>query len=351
LKNQKKLVLCNIIYYGEIGLNELIIHYHLQNDTHEMNAKILNVCEAKIISIFEQLVEVLGLQVDVELRLVAREEGGLRDKLKYIISNNVGGVLIGFISQVLAGLVVFYITKTSEEQQINMQQCLEVSSDLQKQIKDNAEIDLIERQKQTEILAKINQGIAQLNDNIQLQNDIKKKKSVLYKALASDEEIEAFSVEEVNLDTKEYIEKSRVNKDQFENFILEQEDLEPIIDRDATIAIISPVLNSNGKYKWRGEYKGEAIDFYMTDGDFKKMILSNQIKFGANDLLSGVLKISRKINEVGEEIITNYAVEEVFGFEHDDGSYTETQKGYKERLKKNAPNPPTELYMNFDSDN
>ena len=179
------------------------------------------------------------------------------------------------------------------------------------------------------------------------QNDIKKKQSGLYKNLAADNDIEKFSVESVDEHTNEFVEQASVSREEFGTFVLDSGDLEPEIDRNATIVIISSVLNDNGRLKWKGEYNGEIIDFYMSDDDFKQSILLNQVKFGANDLLSGVLKKNRKINEVGEEVITGYSVEAVFGFEHDDGSYTETVKGQRERLRRDMPDEQTTLYMDF----
>ena len=329
-------------------MNELVIHYHLSEQVHEMNAKVLNISEAKIISIAEQIVEVLGLQDDLELALIVRNEGGIRDKLKYVFNTHADTIIASFIVATLSAITAHYVTKLIDGSGNNIEQYTQEITELKAQIQANADLEIEEQRKQTDLLTKISLGIDRLNSDAQIQNEIKKKQSGLYKTLKSDENIEALSVEEIDQYTQDYVEKSRVNRDRFSGFVLEPGELEPIIDRNATIAIISPVLNNNGRYKWRGEYRGEYIDFSMADNEFKRLILSNQVKFGANDLLSGVLRINRKINEVGEEVITGYSVDEVFGFEHDGGSYTETQRGYRERLRAGAPDTPTTLYMDFE---
>lgn len=328
-------------------MNEIVIHFHLPENKHEMNAKVLNVCEAKVIAIIEQIIETLGLQNELQLSMVVRSEGGIRDRLKYQIASLCGPILIPYIATVLGGLTVYYLTKSPSAEIQNIESYTNNINELTTQIKQNTDLQLEEQQKQTQILAGMATGITRLAQDTNTQNDIKKKQSGLYKNLAADNDIEKFSVESVDENTNEFVEQASVSREEFGTFVLDSGDLEPEIDRNATIAIISPVLNDNGRLKWKGEYNGEIIDFYMSDDDFKQSILLNQVKFGANDLLSGVLKKNRKINEVGEEVITGYSVEAVFGFEHDDGSYTETVKGQRERLRRDMPDEPTTLYMDF----
>ena len=328
-------------------MNEIVIHFHLPENKHEIDAKVLNICEAKIIAILEQITETLGLQDELKLSLIARTEGGIRDLLKYQYNPILSGVFFAYIMPVLAGLTVHYLTKSPSAEIQNIESYTNNINELTTQIKQNTDLQLDEQRKQTQILEKMSVGMTQLVQNTTVQNDIKKKQSGLYKNLVADNDIEKFSVESVDERTNEFVEQASVSREEFGTFVLDSGDLEPEIDRNATIAIISPVLNDNGRLKWKGEYNGEIIDFYMSDDDFKQSILLNQVKFGANDLLSGVLKKNRKINEVGEEVITGYSVEAVFGFEHDDGSYTETVKGQRERLRRDMPDEPTTLYMDF----
>lgn len=322
----------------------------MPDNKHEMDAKVLNTCEAKVIAIIDQIIETLGLENEFKLAFVIRTEGGIRDRLKYQIIYLGGAFIVGYIANVLGNLTTNYLTKNPNEEIQNIEKYTKEIEDLTAQIQHNADLQLDEQKKQTKLLENIAKGINQLTTNNQTKNEIQKKQSGLYKTLASDDDIKKFSVETVDKNTQEFVEQASIPRDKFGTFILDSGDLDPIIDRKATIAIISPVLNDNGRYKWKGEYKGEIIDFYMSDSDFKQLILSNQVKFGANDLLSGVLKINRKINEFGEEIATGYSVEEVFGFEHDDGGYTETIKGQRERLKADMPDTPTTLYMDFGTD-
>ncbi len=329
-------------------MNELIIHYHLTDNKHEINAKTLNACEAKVLAVIEHISSVLGIKDELEVNLVIRTEGGIRDKIKCLIKKHAGSIATSIAIGVTINLISHYLTSSE-------QPCIEYinthKADTDRALATLQQISNQQNdatQEQIKILQNINSGLNRLYNEEDIYNEIKKKRSDLYKTMSTDNEVEAFSIEDINPETKEYEEKIKVTRDRFSTFVLDTTDLPPLIDRDATVAIISPVLNSNGRYKWRGEYKGEIIDFYMCDNDFKELILSNKVKFGANDLLSGVLRATRKINELGEEDITNYYIDTVFGFEHNDGSYTETVRGYRERLRAQYPQDPTALYMDFE---
>ena len=64
--------------------------------------------------------------------------------------------------------------------------------------------------------------------------------------------IQSFSIETRSENT--FLEISTVQKSDFNKFIIEpHEEIE--IDKDATIELVAPVLNNNGRIKWKGIYK------------------------------------------------------------------------------------------------
>ena len=91
---------------------------------------------------------------------------------------------------------------------------------------------------------------------------------------------------------------------------------------------------NNSKYKWRGNYNDEVIEFYMNDKEFKNKIFSEDLQFGSNNILSAKLEIRKDIDEDGNEKISSYAVLEVFGTELKDG-YIEMPKTTKKREMNN----------------
>ena len=136
-------------------MNEIVIHFHLPENKHEMNAKVLNVCEAKVIAIIEQIIETLGLQNELQLSMVVRSEGGIRDRLKYQIASLCGPILIPYIATVLGGLTVYYLTKSPSAEIQNIESYTNNINELTTQIKQNTDLQLEEQQKQTQIFTRV----------------------------------------------------------------------------------------------------------------------------------------------------------------------------------------------------
>lgn len=323
-----------------LQLKELVIHYHLSDGVHALNARLFNQCEAKALSIIEQILETLEIDLDIEL--IVRNEGGIRDILIGKPKTNIDRAVLTWINPLLTAIMATVITSANYSAQI--EQLHQTNIALQEQVAllraQNEEQIAIQRQT-LETLNRMDINLNKLSNNTNAQKEIRKKQSVFYKQLADSTNISAISVEEKEINGRIYEQISSVNRDNFTDFILEAGELPPIEDKDAVIKIISPVLNENGKYKWRGEYNGEIIDFYMTDREFRRQILAKEIKFGANDSMSVVLVMNRKINEIGDEVITSYSVPLVLGYEYDNGAFIETANGRERRAQDNV------LYMDF----
>ena len=123
-----------------------------------------------------------------------------------------------------------------------------------------------------------------------------------------------------------------MKKKDFCTFIINTPQRKIEVDENATIEIISPVLN-NSKYRWRGNYNNQVIEFSVKDKEFKNKILNENLQFGSNNILSAVLEIRKDIDENGNEKISSYAVLEVLGTELKDG-YIEMPRAKK--TKKSA---------------
>lgn len=319
--------------------NELAIHYHIKDEKHIMDARIHNICEANIISIIEMISE--AIEVTIKLDIVARNEGGIRDIILFRPKTK-NDILIfqSVYAPILVGIIVFLIsfclTKNPEADALNIQiqkakleLLIAQKQQIQNQDKKEAEI--------LNYLKRITENISNLTQR-PIVKKIRRKQSTVYKQLEEDKNIIAFSVEQ---NTKEYIELGRVNQYEFHNFIMEAPEQITEYDENATIEIVSPVLN-NSNIKWKGIYKGNTIDFYMKDKEFKQQILNNNLKFGSNNILSAILEIKKKINMHGDEEAPIFSVIMVLGTEHQ-GGYIETSKGKQYREN------PKQLSFTFDT--
>lgn len=124
-------------------------------------------------------------------------------------------------------------------------------------------------------------------------------------------------------------------KEEFNNYVLESDELPEETDSEASIEIISPVLKS-GSFKWKGFYSktGDSIDFFMKDKDFTKDVKSKKVSFRNGSCIDCILEIKRKLTEQGEIVNSSYNVLKVFRVRDIDGTYETPQgKKYKQELE------------------
>lgn len=305
---------------------DLIIHYFLQDPRlHQLNARLVNNNQANIISIIEMISTELGIGIDIDV--LATKEGGLRDILRLKPKTTadrwiVSAAIFAVILPTLVGLVVHFLTQDGElttlQKEYYKARLEEIKQDKQINEKQQKEID------------KLKQRIDNL-ETTETTVKIKRKRSVIYTQMNDNTQITSFAMEEYITDKETKI-LGKVDKKDFCKFIDKQDRIIEI-DEDATIEIISPVLN-NSKYKWRGNYNNEVIEFSMKDKEFKNRIFSEDLQFGSNNILSAKLEIRKDIDEYGNEKISSYAVMEVFGTELKDG-YIEMPKTTRRRTIQN----------------
>jgi hypothetical protein len=116
-----------------------------------------------------------------------------------------------------------------------------------------------------------------------------------------------FSIEDHK---KSVLKKIDIPRKDFDEFIMVSDDLESLIDENAVIEIISPILKK-GNYKWRGIYKNKVLFFNMKSNEFKTLVQTGKIEFKNGSSINCVLQIKRKINNIGEEVITGYDILQV----------------------------------------
>ncbi len=303
---------------------DLIIHYFLQNPTlHQLNARLVNNNQANIISIIDMISAELGIGIDIDV--LAAKEGGLRDILRLKQKTTADRWVMGagaIILTILSNIVSDFLTQDNELTQLQKEY---YEAGLE-EIKQNNQVS---EKQQLEIDA-LKQRIDNL-ENTDTAIKIKRKRSAIYTQMNDNNQITSFAMEEYTVN-EEIKTLGKVDKKDFCKFITEQKkDVE--IDEDATIEIISPVLN-NSKYKWRGIYNDEAIEFSMKDKEFKNKILSEDLQFGSNNILSARLEIRKNIDEDGNEKTSGYAVLEVFGTELKEG-YIEMPRTTRRRSMQN----------------
>lgn len=328
--------------------NDLELHYWLIDKSHSMNAFVLNKSEWELLHLIEEISK--ELNIDINIEALAIREGGLIQRLKVLNKNFKAGTIsnqllilivtaiIGTPLSVLSTQLILKLFKDNKQTELNYQNT-ESDIELKKAEirKLNAEANLIEN----ELKEKQEKGICdKIVDSIKENQKISKRTSNFYEELLKENKISCLTISYTSKD------KSRtemtIERSDFDNFVIKENELEPIVDELAIIEIISPVLKK-GNYQWRGIYNGEALNFNMKSNEFKSMVQSGSIEFKNGACISCVLKMDRRIDDVGNEIITAYNIENVIGYFVND-KIIETSEGKMYNKKKKA----TKAQLNFE---
>jgi len=261
--------------------NKLEIHYYLNDGSHSMNAFVRNKAEKDLLDSLRKIGELLDNELDIETE--AYKEGGLVELLA------IGVPVLHYLSPAINNIITHYFTKNADLEELD------------KKIKEETLINL-----QLDNISKI-KDIEKDIDNKLDNKLVQKYVSNFYKRINDYKKVEKIGFKDTEIDSEELI----VSRQYFKNFILEDNvTLEE--DDDAMIEIISPVLKE-GKYNWRGKYKGDKVDFSMGDSKFKSEVIEGKHTFLNGSLISCHLQIKTTFDEFGDEKRKNYSVQKVYG--------------------------------------
>lgn len=321
--------------------NKLELHYlfSIDDKTHTMDAVVRNKCEHELLQIVSTIAKELNVQIKVETE--AYDEGGLIEFYTFL------GTAEGQAIMALANLAVVTLGVLLSRIPLKKAKLDKIEQELN-----------IEAQKLNIALLKQeleNKKINSTNINIEkieyiLNNNIKvlKHKSNFYKILNNYPKVKKISTVKIDEFKKPLEDPQIVERKDFEKFILESDNLEPIPDDNATIEIISPVLKK-GKFKWKGIYNklGSAIEFSMKDKEFKDNVVEEGISFKNGTFIDCIMEIERKIDDLGNIFNSNYSVITVLK-QHDENASFETPKGKKIRQQKDADRQQLRFFENDD---
>lgn len=262
------------------------IHYYFDDDSHSMNAFVRNKAEKDMLDALKQ-VGVL-CNSDVTLETEAYQEGGLKELIV------VGFLLHGtanFFAPFFNNIATHYFTKDAEDRELD------------KQIK-----------RETLIGLKLDNNKKEHELEQEISSKLEDKKTIrfisnFYTKIDNYEKVQKIGFKDLENDKDEFV----VERKYFKNFILE-DNKETIEDNNATIEIISPILKE-GKFKWKGLYNGEKIDFSMGDYGFKKEIIEGKHTFSNGSFIECNLQITITYDEFGDEKRKAYSIKEVFGIQ------------------------------------
>lgn len=293
----------------ETQIKKFELHYYFGDDLHQMDAAVRNRCESELLKILGELSHILHTPFSIDT--VAYSEGGLKELYTFAKNQKfLAGLIAAIVSGVLINVISAEISKDREL--INLQkQELRLKIELKKQ-------QLYEKKKQINENQNADAVISIQNDLVFILNNdyrVIKAKSEFYKNLQSYQRVTKFSGQQMDARNNPVAEATVVEREQFHKFILTTDELPKEYDDNAAIELISPVLKK-GKYKWRGIYNSESIDFYMKDSVFKSSVFNQQVAFKNGVSLQCVLEISKKMNEIGDIYVSSYSVVTVVTYDN-----------------------------------
>lgn len=312
------------------------LHYWLNDGTHTMDAHVFNKCEFEFLGIAYELSKALKLPIEIEVEPIG--EGGIRAWFKFKKKTKDAlklAVLVFLLTDILGAppkTTLEFLTK----------QVLE-------KVFEDPEIKRLEKEKK---IAELELDIAKAKAETERlcreidENKIKKKRSNYYETASQAKKIEKISV----IATDSCKEIDFVKKDvlavDFKQFVMISDDVEPDVDENAIIEIISPVLKK-GKYLWVGIYNGDVIQFKMKSNEFKGMVLTGQVPFKNGSSITCLLITSKRIDNEGNIRITGHEVTEVYNFFEND-SPIETPEGKRKRQRREAEERQLSLFNEGD---
>lgn len=308
---------------------KLQMHYYLENGSHSMDAIARNKCESEVLAIVQEIAKVLNTQIVIEAE--AWKEGGLRDIWAF---TNANAAVISVIVSI-AGIVISRIPTTVPELEQLQKEDLKLSI-LERRI------NLAKLQKEVEEDKVTQDTVEKVASLVDTNYKVVTRKSNFYKQLNNTPKITKVGINGLDKEGEEAFKEAMVQRSDFKRFILHSNSLPVQIEDNAVIEIISPVLR-NGRHKWKGIYKGESISFSMNDQDFKRDVLSEQISFTHGAAIKCVLHIHRKLDEVGDVVVTGYSVDTVIE-NGQESVFQETMQGKKYRHQKALKDAQQDLF-------
>lgn len=299
--------------------NKFELHYYLSDGSHQIDAFLRNKCEAEVLSILAEISKIL--EIDSSLVATASATGGFRELWGIAKGNAIEINVLLLIAQVILTVVpMVHVSEIEELEKKALKLQIEETElsieKLKEEIKSPSGT-----QESVEDAAKI------LSRNLK----IIKRKSNFYTALRGSENIERVGFSALDSDSSRVGEEKVVFRVDFGKYVLSNSKLKGD-EAEVEIEIVSPVLKE-GNYKWKGILNGKAISFDMNDLAFKEMVLHDKIPFQHGSTILCILRMERELDELGDIVITGYAVTTVL--EKRDGDLlAETPQGRKHRHAK-----------------
>lgn len=287
-------------------MDRIELHYYLNNNLHLMDAVAKNKADAQVLAFLNHALKELDLNITFEVE--ALEVGGIREFL--IPVGQMWNDLPDFYKQALftallttiTGVATFQLTRNRTQERLQ-EENLRLSN---RQISQELKTSLGKKNNEPDESTIIN---IQNNITINLENDskIKAYRSKFYKNLNDERKVDAISASMFDIQGNAIIEELKIERRDFANLIIAEEELDPEIIEGAEIIITAPITDGR-KVKWKGILHNIPISFSLEDEPFRQMVLNKQVFFTNGTTIRCDISKERKINTNGDIVIKGYYI-------------------------------------------
>ena len=295
--------------------NKFQLRYFFDDESHAMNAMVRNICERELLQIFNEVINVLDLDIDLECD--AFTDRGLHASWRFAGEDNAQ------VTLVLAAIFEYMDKAPAENKE-------ELCAQMENLKRDNKLI----KEELKELTNGLKEDNAVTDELVQkvvslLDQDYKLiwHKSNFFKKVNAYSKVVKINTARLNENNKVIGAAKTLSKKQFQRFILRSDKLPPNVDEGASIELIAPVLKQ-GKYQWKGLYNGDVITFEMGDDTFKSSVFNKQVEFYNGSTIQCVLSQTQKMDELGQVKITKNEVITVLEYNVKEG-VKEKEQGKK----------------------
>ncbi|MEQ6118041.1 hypothetical protein [Reichenbachiella sp. MALMAid0571] len=292
--------------------NKLQLHYFFKGDSHSIDALTRNECEKELLHIFGEISTSLGFNIRIESE--PSQKGGFKEVWRFLGQN---AAQITIIVSVSTLFISRFPVQNKELTKLQIEN-LKLDNEIKKRQLQKLNLEFIKEEEVDE------QKITDVVEHLQSNYKIAWRKSNFYKKVINYRKVETVSVQRFK-ETNKVGSERVVERKQFPGFILKSDELPNLEVPVATIDIISPALKS-GRFRWKGFYENEIINFEMQDSIFKSDVLKGNVHFSKSFSIEASMIQIRKIDQDGGIKVTNNIVVTVLAI-IDNGVRIETEHG------------------------
>lgn len=302
--------------------NQIELHYIFEDDTiHFLDAFTRNACEREFLKFIETISNEFG--VAVQIKAAPKKEGSLIDwYLLFTVAKELN--VPAYLNAIISLVAILFSLKTKDEKK---------GQKLDNMIK---EADIIQKAYDLK-----SQGLPVPADIQEFINEacnsrkLDKQKSSFFKSLSNQKTVKKLQVSSKTITGNRF--SFEINREDFQDYFLDSDNLESEIDSEAVVEVISPVLKKS-KYSWRGIYRkeNEFHEFTMLDKEFKKKVIGDKISFQNGSELLCEVEICKKLDDNGDEFNSKYKINKVYGVRIGNTT-TEMPSGKRRKEKENMP--------------